>query len=98
MIRRKQVWAKRPSSGVGELGGRDEIAAKIHRHALTPDYSRDIAWPPASTMQAAAPGDIRLGVATGIWTVLGDLGADPDQVIVARKRPRQTEPTGPLRL
>ena len=42
----------------------------------------DIAWPPASTMQAAAPGDIRLGVATGIWTVLGDLGADPDQVIV----------------
>src|SRR3954465_12330827 len=30
-----------------------------------------IAWPPASTMQMAAPGDIRLGVATGIWTVLG---------------------------
>src|SRR3954466_10998508 len=42
----------------------------------------DIAWLPASTMQAAAPGDIRLGVATGIWTLLGDLGADPDQVIV----------------
>src|SRR4051794_3235512 len=42
----------------------------------------DIAWPLASSTQAAAPGDIRLGVATGIWTVLGDLGADPDQVIV----------------
>src|SRR5215207_6346151 len=40
MIRRKQVWAKRPSSGVGELGGHDEIAAKIHRQALTPYYSR----------------------------------------------------------
>jgi len=32
-------------------------------------------------MRAAAPGDIRLGVASGIWTVLRDLGADPEQVI-----------------
>jgi AraC-like DNA-binding protein len=41
----------------------------------------DIAWPLASTIRSAAPGDIRLGVAGGIWTVLGDLGADPEQVI-----------------
>src|SRR5215204_1528681 len=30
---------------------------------------------------AAAPGDIHLGVASGSWTVLRDLGADPEQVI-----------------
>src|SRR3954467_11735569 len=41
----------------------------------------DIVWPLASTTGAAAPGDIRLGVASGIWTVLRDLGADPEQVI-----------------
>jgi AraC-like DNA-binding protein len=41
----------------------------------------EIAWPLASTMRAAAPGDLRLGVASGIWTALRDLGADPEQVI-----------------
>ena len=41
-----------------------------------------IARPLAATTRAAAPGDIRLGVASGIWTVLRDLGAKPEQVIV----------------
>ena len=36
---------------------------------------------PLNQQVAAAPGDIHLGVASGSWTVLRDLGADPEQVI-----------------
>src|SRR4051794_27220897 len=81
MIRRKQAWAKTPVGGWRSL----EVAMRSRQrytgerpHQTIPG---DIAWAPASTMRAAAPGATRLGVAAGIWTVVRDLGADPEQVI-----------------
>src|SRR5215207_5574051 len=83
MIRPETSLGETPVSGCGGAwrpAMRSRQRYTVERpHQTVPG---DIALLPASTMQAAAPGDIRLGVATGIWTVLGDLGADPDQVIV----------------